>query len=132
MKTNSKLFLLIVMMSMSLLSFSQDFSKIKIDPIKEKKFQPYVAVRHGGGQEFNTWKENNKYQYVKEMWYFTESFYIKRNANAEGVTLDESIIDISRFDINRKASEEAIVNLPGYKDVIVLLPTDKLIYDFKH
>jgi len=120
------------MMSMSFLSFSQDFSKIKIDPIKEKKFQPYVAVRHGGGQEFNTWKENNKYQYVKEMWYFSESFYMKRNVNSEGITMDESIIDISRFDQARKPSEEATISIPGYKDVIVLLPTDKLIYDFKH
>lgn len=132
MKTNSKLFLLIVMMSMSFLSFSQDFSKIKIDPIKEKKFQPYVAVRHGGGQEFNTWKENNKYQYVKEMWYFSESFYIKRNVNTEGNTLDEAIIDITRFDGTRKPSEEVTVIVPGSKDVIVLIPADQLIYDFKH
>lgn len=117
------------MMSLSLLSFSQDFSKIKLDPEKVKKFEPYLEIRHSGpGQDFKTWKENNKYQYVKEMWYFSESFSVKRNVNSDGITLNEAIIDISRFEAYRKANEEAIVNLPGHKDVIVLLPANQLIY----
>ncbi len=66
--------------------------------------------------------------YAKEMWYYTESFYVKRNYNNEGITLDESIIDISRFESQRKENEEAIVTLPGFKDVIVLIPNNKLIY----
>ena len=120
------------MMSISSLSFSQDFSQVKLDPIKEKKYEPYVAVRHGGmGQDFINWKTNNKYQYIKEMWYFSESFYIKRNVNVDGITLNEASIDISRFDDNRKKSEETIVPMVGYKDVIVLLPLDKLFYDYK-
>ena len=65
------------------------------------------------------------------MWYFSESFYIKRNVNSEGITLNEASIDISRFDDVRKKSEETTVPMVGYKDVIVLLPIDKLFYDYK-
>ena len=45
-----------------------------------------------------------------------------------GVVSHEEAIDISRFESNRKQNEEAIVIIPGFKDVIVLLPTTKLIY----
>jgi hypothetical protein len=62
------------------------------------------------------------------MWYFSESFYIKRNYSNDGVAMNEEAIDISRFESNRKQNEEAIVIIPGFKDVIVLLPTTKLIY----
>ncbi|MDO8999403.1 MAG: hypothetical protein Q7W45_06530 [Bacteroidota bacterium] len=129
MKTNIKLLFIGIFAFMSFFSFSQDWSKIKLDPTKEQKFEPYLVFRHGSaGQDYQTWKANNKFQYVKEMWYFSESFYVKRNYSNEGATLNEEIIDISRFESNRKANEEAIVTLPGFKDVIVLLPTSKLIY----
>ncbi|MBK6521187.1 MAG: hypothetical protein KBG47_13675 [Bacteroidia bacterium] len=129
MKTNTKFLFLILMMGMSLLSFSQDFSKIKLDPEKVKKFEIFLIASHGNDiPSFQQWKESNKYDYVKQMWYFSESFYIKRNVKAEGISMDETGLDISRFEKNRKATEEAIVEVPGYKDVIVLLPADKLFY----
>ena len=37
-------------------------------------------------------------------------------------------LDISRFEHARKEMEEAILVLPGYKDALVLLPINKLIY----
>lgn len=129
MKTNLKLFFLGIFISMSFFSFSQDWSKIKLDPVKEKQFEPYVQFRHSStAAEYKTWKENNKFQYVKEMWYFSESFYIKRNHSASGEAMNEALIDISRFESNRKATEESIVVIPGFKDAIVLLPANKLIY----
>jgi hypothetical protein len=132
MKANLKSFLLGIFFTMSLFSFSQDptdWTKIKLDPIKEKKFLPYVEYRHTGPNDyFQKWKADNKFQYIKEMWYYSESFYIKRNYSNDGVTMNEEAIDISRFEANRKANEEAVVSIPGFKDVIVLLPTNKLIY----
>jgi hypothetical protein len=62
------------------------------------------------------------------MWYYSESFYVKRNALNEGVTLNEEIVDISRFESQRKENEEVTVTLGGFKDVIVLLPAKNLIY----
>lgn len=131
MKTNLKLFLLGVLMSMSFLSFSQDWSNVKLDPIKEKKFLPYLELRHGGAEATKKWKEENKYEYVKQMWYFTESFKIKRNAQTTGVTIDEAGIDITRFEAERKANEETVINLPGFKDAIVLLPSKDCFYIYK-
>lgn len=131
MKTNLKLFLLGVLMSMSFLSFSQDWSKVKLDPVKEKKFLPYLEMRHGGAEATKKWKEENKYEYVKQMWYFTESFYVKRNQNSEGVVLDESIIDVTRFETERKQTAETTVVIPGFKDVIVLLPAQNCFYIYK-
>lgn len=112
---------------MTLTSFSQT-SELKLNPEKVKKFIAYVEFKHGGAQAFPAWKENNKLQYAKEMWYYTESFYIKRNNSTEGITLDESIIDITRFEASRKESEEVVIQLPGFKDALVLLPNNKLIY----
>ena len=42
--------------------------------------------------------------------------------------LDESIFDVSRFESYRKEDVESIITFPGFKDVIVLLPNNKLIY----
>jgi len=42
--------------------------------------------------------------------------------------LDESTIDISRFEYLRKPYESVIVEFPGYSDVLVLLPKEKMIY----
>lgn len=116
-------------MACSLLGFSQvNTDPLKPSPEKEQKFLPYLAVRHGGMPAIDTWKNNNTIQYYKELWYYCESFYIKRDHLDAGITLDESIIDISRFEASRKENEEAIVILPGFKDVLVLLPATKLIY----
>ena len=114
----------------SVFSFSQSagIENFTPDPVKEKKFLPYLAVHHGGMQAIDTWKQSNTIQYYKELWYYTESFYIKRNHLGSGITLDESIIDISRFEHHRKSDQEEIVVLPGFKDALVLLPANKLIY----
>lgn len=124
-------FFLGILFTMSLFSFSQDptdLTKIKLDPIKEKKFETYVEYRHSAGTDYQKWKSENKFQYIKEMWYFSESFYIKRNYSNDGVSMNEEAIDIARFEDNRKQNEEALVIIPGFKDVIVLLPANKLIY----
>lgn len=100
----------------------------KPDPAKEAMFKPYLAVRHGGMNELEAWKKQNTVKYYQELWYYTESFYIKRNHLAEGYPLNESIIDISRFESQRKADEEAVVEMPGFKDALILLPSNKLKY----
>ena len=101
---------------------------LKPNAEKEKKFLPYVAILHGGIEKLEAWKQENTYQYFKELWYYTESFYISRNYLKEGLILNEEIIDISRFEFNRKQSEESIVIIPGFKDVLILYPSNKLIY----
>ena len=101
---------------------------LKPNAEKEKKFLPYVAISHGGIEKLEAWKQENTYQYFKELWYYTESFYISRNYLKEGLVLNEEIIDISRFEFNRKQSEESIVIIPGFKDVLILYPLNKLIY----
>ena len=117
----------------SLLSFSQNTTMLppealKPDPKKEKMFLPYLAVRHGGMAATETWKKSNTLKYYKELWYYCESFYIKRGYVKEGVPLNEEIIDITRFESERKENEEAIVVLPGFQDALVLLPANKLVY----
>lgn len=111
--------------------FNIDAQNIKLDMNKVSKFEKYMEFKHGGPQHYPTWKNNNKLQWTKEAWYYTESFYVKRNYFQTGEILDESIIDISRFENHRKENEEAVVELPGFKDVIVLLPENKLIYKLK-
>ena len=103
-------------------------SIFKPNPDKESKYLPYLAVRHGNLETIDNWKKNNTVQYYQELWYFCESFYIKRNYFNEGIVLDESMIDITRFDSQRKENEETIVIMPGMKDVIVLLPQNKLLF----
>jgi hypothetical protein len=127
MKTNHKLLFLIAFLGMSFFSVAQ-LDQLKLNPEKVKKFTPYVEFKHGGPSVFPTWKENNKLQYTKEMWYYSESFYVKRNVSNDGVTLNEEIIDISRFEAQRKENEEVTIPLPGFKDVIVLLPAKNLIF----
>ncbi len=127
MKTKIKLLSLFLLLGMSFVSFSQ-MEEIKLNPDKVKKYQPYMEFRHGGVSGFPAWKSTNKMLYAQEMWYFSESFYVKRNYLDQGVTLNEEIIDISRFENQRKQNEEAIVTLSGFKDVIVLLPAKQLIY----
>jgi hypothetical protein len=101
---------------------------LEIDPQIEKMYSPYMYARHGGPEGLAEFKKAQPHQYLKELWYYSKSFYVKKNHNTTGVTLDESIIDISRFESYRNSDNEAIVQLPGYKDVLVLLPQSKLIY----
>ncbi|MBI2721987.1 MAG: hypothetical protein HYX39_07420 [Bacteroidetes bacterium] len=110
------------------LAVTSQTNEIKLNAEKIKKFEPYIHFKHTGYSSFNEWRENNKLLYTKEMWYYSESFYVKRNHLTEGVTLNEEIIDITRFESQRKANEEVTVILPGFKDALVLLPGNKLIY----
>lgn len=126
-----KAIVMILLMGASYLGFSQEMNQFKLNADKVSKYQVYLEARHGGGDVFTNWKENNKVQYTKEMWYFSESFYVKKNFYSEGVELNDQIIDVSRFENQRKENEEVIVTLPGYKDVLVLIPTSKLFYQYK-
>lgn len=105
-----------------------DISEMKYDYQAQEKFEKYIQANHDLQQNFTTWKEENKIQYFKELWYYSKSFYVKRNHFSEGEKLNESIIDISRFESNRNETTESIVTLPGFRDVIILLPNNKLIY----
>jgi hypothetical protein len=108
-------------------SSSQD---LLLDPVKVAKYEPYVVIRHADYQPggYAAWKANNPDLYLKEMWYWTESFYIKRNHLTQGITMDEAMIDVSRFEKQRLNDQEVIVTFPGYKDAMVLLPRQQLIY----
>ena|ERR1041385_7858647 len=114
------------------LIFSQkvwgQMQEIRLDPAKVEKFGAYVKYKHSYAPGFDVWKENNKLLYAKEMWYYTESFYIKRDYFPEGITLNEEIIDISRWEKQRSQTEEVIVKMKGFKDALVLIPGNKLIY----
>ncbi len=103
-------------------------NSLEIDPVKEKMFSPYMLWRHQGAEGLAEFKKNKPHDYLKELWYYSESFYVKRNHLNTGETLDVSIIDVSRFEHLRKQDVESIVELPGFKDVLVLLPINKLIY----
>lgn len=133
MKATMRTLLLSFGLMMSVTAFSQqpDWSKVKIDPVKEKKFLPYVETRHGGPELFAKWKAENKFQYVKEMWYMSESFYVKKDHLSEGIALDIAIIDVVRLEDQRKENEEVIITFGGFKDAVVLLPTSKLFYQYK-
>jgi len=96
--------------------------------LNAKKFEPYVRAKHGAQFDFDSFKKNNKVEYYKELWYYSKSFSVKRNHFTEGFSLDESIIDISRFEYKRDENKEVMVFLDGFCDVIVLLPKSKLIF----
>lgn len=100
----------------------------KPNPVKEKMFYPYLAVRHGGPIPTEAWKKTHTVQYYQELWYYCESFYVVRDYYSEGVTLNEEIIDISRFESQRQATVPTYIHLPGFKDALVLLPTNQLLY----
>lgn len=99
-----------------------------VDSKKKAMFSPYVKLKHLNDSNYTTWKQTNQIQFIKEFWYFSESFYIKRNAFNKGIYLNEEIIDISRFEHLRKDNDEYIVNIGVFKDAIVLLPKNKLLY----
>lgn len=102
---------------------------ITLDSNKVNMFIKYPRFKHDlqpGG--FNQWKNDNPILYKKEMWYYTESFYIKRNFLPDGITLPEAAIDITRFESQRQTNAETIITLDGFKDVLVLIPGKDLIY----
>lgn len=128
MRGNFLLFCSFFLCCISLTAISQT-ETIKLDAGKIEMFTPYVEARHGLTHEaFEEWKSVNKLQYTKEIWYFSESFYIKKNHLKSGVELTPSNIDISRFESHRQTDKEHTLVLPGFKDAIVLLPANKLIY----
>ncbi len=127
MKANFNLIFVVAFTALSVSSFAQ-VNSLEANSDKEKKFTPYMLSNHKGPDGLAEFKSTHKHEYLKELWYYSESFYVKRNYFKEGVVLDESIICIDRFESLRKETEEAIVILPGFKDVLVLLPANKLIY----
>lgn len=120
-------------LGLAFLSYSQNITPntkgILLDQDKVNIYLKYVEFKHSIDQGgFEEWKKNNPELYQKELWYYTESFYIKRNHFSEGISLPEGSICILRFEKNRKPNAEAIVVLPGFKDVLVLIPENELIY----
>jgi hypothetical protein len=101
---------------------------LEITSEKEAKFNPYMLWRHQGTEGLAEFKKNKPHDYLKELWYYSESFYIKRNYFKEGVEMNEEMIDISRFENYRLDTKEYYLSLPGFKDAVVLLPLNKLIY----
>jgi hypothetical protein len=98
------------------------------DPVKVEMYLPYLAARHGGPEALETWKQNNLVLYYKELWYYTESFSVKKDHVSEGVPMNARAIDISRFEHQRDPGKEVILLIPGYRDALVL----KAGNDLKH
>ena len=107
--------------------FSQA-NALEISAEKEKAFTPYMLYRHGGAEGLAEFKKTKPHEYLKELWYYSSSFYIKRDHFDKGWELDASIFDITRYEKLRKEDTEAIIVLDGYKDVLVLLPAKQLLY----
>lgn len=134
MKINYKLSFITIFLISFFTSFSQNdnlksFQVINLDSNKVNMFVKYPRFKHDlqpGG--FEQWKNDNPILYKKEMWYYTESFYIKRNFLPDGITLPEAAIDISRFESQRQTNAETTITLDGFKDVLVLIPGKDLIY----
>lgn len=128
MRSQFKLFFLSLFSIIALGSVAQQTDGLKLNPEKVKKLTPVLEHRHGGVKAFADWKAVNKLQYANEMWYFTESFYIKENQFPQGEKMNISGLDITRFENQRSKTEEVTITIPGYKDVLVLLPENKLLY----
>ncbi len=99
------------------------------DAEKERKFSPYMVYNHGGKEGLEDFKKSKPHEYLKELWYYSESFYIKRDHFEKGSSYDESMLDVARYEHLRKEEEETIITLWGYRDVIVLLPSRKLLFN---
>lgn len=130
-KTMKNLFLRSLILFLFVLSgngIMAQANALELSPDDEKKFTPYLMYRYGGPDGVAELKANKPHLYLKEMWYLSKSFYVKRDHLNQGVTLDESIIDISRFEKQRQATVETIIVMPGFKDALVLLPLNQLIY----
>ena len=101
---------------------------LQISKEKEAMYTPYMYWRHGGKESLEQFKKEQPHEYLKELWYYCESWYVEKDYSATGVPLDLYVVDISRFEQYRKESELFYLVLPGYKDAIVLLPGSQLIY----
>lgn len=130
MKTVLKIIFSLLFLTLPAFSFSQTANPpIVLDSAKVAQFGKYVEYKHSmepGG--YANWVLNNKDLYLKEMWYYTESFYVKRNHFSSGEVMRESGIDISRFEQRRDMNNEVIIEFRGIKDVLVLIPGKELIY----
>jgi hypothetical protein len=120
--------LLLIILTLMFISGKSQLKLVPMDYLAEEKFEKYVQARYGINSNFDKWKQDNKILYSNEIWYQSKSFYIIRDFFKDGEKLDESIIDISRFEIKRGDDDESYVNFEGFRDVIVLLPKNKLIY----
>lgn len=94
----------------------------------EKMYTPYMLFRHQGAEGLAEFKKSNPEKYHKELWYYSSSFYIKRDHFPAGVPMDAALIDISRYESNRKEDEEQMVILEGFRDVLVLFPVNELLF----
>ena len=124
---NRLLLIVSVLIFVSLRSNAQ-VNSLQISPEKEKMYTPYMYWHHSGQEGLEAFKKEHPHDYLKELWYFCESWYILKDYAKEGVAMDPAIVDIERFEQNRKEHEKAILVLPGFKDAIVFLPIDQLIY----
>ena len=126
--TRATFFLSVLFLLSGSSGISAQTNSLEISPEREKIFTPFMYWRHGGKEGLENFKKDKPHEYLLELWYYTSSFYIKRDYLSEGVRVEEYIIDISRFEQYRKENEEYYLLLPGNKDAIVLLPANKLIY----
>jgi hypothetical protein len=128
MKLNINIIILLLTFCFSA-AINAQTNSLEVSEEKERKFQPFMYHLYGGPEGVAEFKRDNRYEYLRRLWYYAESFYIRKDVNKDGTfSLMDSDIDISRFEQFRKESEEAIYSIEGCKDVIVLLPANKLIY----
>jgi hypothetical protein len=119
---------IVVTFSLLSLSFRAQTSALEIAPEKERLYSVFMLGRHGGIEGLAEFKKTHPHEYLTELWYQAESFYIKRNVRKDGQRMDESGIDIVRFEKFRKENEEYIVPMEGFKDELILLPESKLLF----
>jgi len=103
-------------------------NSLQISPEKEKMYSPFLYWHHGGKEGLEEFKRDHPHEYLKELWYVCESWYIRKDYLPEGVALEPYVVCIERFESYRKETEEAYLVLPGCKDAIVFLPINQLIY----
>lgn len=99
----------------------------KLDDKKVQEVIPMLEAEHGGKDGLQKWRDENPWRYYGTLWYLTESFYVKRDYFVGGVTLD-GVVDVRRLDHARKENDTAVVQFRSFRDVVVLLPANKLIY----
>jgi hypothetical protein len=111
--------LVILFLHTGLLAQQVDPAVFGMSQDKINKFLPYFRFQHGDAV-LNEMKANEPAKYYFELWVLSESFSVMRNHFTQGIQLDESIIDIRRFNEQRLNDNEAIVVLDGFKDVLKL------------
>lgn len=109
-------------------SAAAQVNPLQISKEKEAMYTPFMYWRHSGKEGLEQFKREHPHDYLKELWYYCESWQVEKDYSTTGVALDLYVVDISRFEHYRKDSEPFYLVLPGYKDAIVLLPANQLIY----